>query len=666
MFFREKKSKKSQNPTLQLVENIRDGGKVKQKIILSLGVGFEIAKGDRQAVARAIEKKLSHQTSFFNLDKPKIKRLADKIVKKIQTAGKWNAQKELIDEQKEHIAEVYIDKVEHEHDRVLGPLLIGHTFWHRLGFAEILKQCDFNDRQINVAELSVLNRLISQDSENAIPSWLATVAAEELVDKAAEDFAEDRFYTISDRLFNHKKFIEEQLYEREKNLFNLNNAIYLYDLTNTYFEGLCKRNPKAQFNKNQKEKRSDCRQIVIALVLDQQGFIRRHYVFKGKTTDSKSLEGILTRLKSDFENAQLPTIIMDRGIVTKENIKLVKSYGLHYIVATRSGEEKRFLDDFVNTEFKVLKDDKNNKVEVYLKREADETYLLCKSQARFVKEQSMRNRAEEKLDEEIANWAKLIETGKRVDPCVVERSIGRIKERHAKVSHYYAIDYEPFSFVYEIPQNITIAKRLSNSLQKLKQKADQYDISHLKLKSALEKLSQKYPDDYSKLSIYVKEPTFSGKPLDEKKEKLQSLDGNYLLKTDRDDLTDSEIWHLYVMLTRAEDAFRNLKTDLKMRPNFHQIEKRVEGHVFITILAYHILHSIEQTLREKKCSSSWATIKRIVTSHTYSSIILPVTDGTVIHLRKAGRPEPVHEEIYNKLQINLDHLTTRKSVINKK
>lgn len=665
MFFREKESKKSKRPTLQLVENYRDGNRVKQRIVVSLGVGFDISPKDRKAVAAAVEQRLWGQTTLFA--GPEITSLADRVVKRIQTNGRWSSKRRMAtkcdEPTKEDVAQVYINKVEHENDRILGPLLIGHTFWHRLGFVDILSQCGFNGRQINTAEISVLDRLIAQDSEHAIPSWIKTAAVEDLIDKTAEEYGDDRFYRISDKLLKNQRFIEEQLYERENNLFNLNNAVYLYDLTNTYFEGLCQSNPKAQFNKNQKEKRTDCRQIVIALVLDQEGFIRRHRIFNGKMADVKSLKEILKALRVEFPANQLPTIIVDRGVVSDENIKLLKSSGFKYIVATRSGEEKDFIDGFINADFKVLN---NNQVEVLLKKEANETFLLCKSQMRGAKEEAMRNRAEERLGEDIAKLAKLVEAGKRTDPLVIQQAIGRVKERHARVAHYYEIEYIPFSFDYQISQDAGIAKRLLNSLQKLKQKADQYKISHLKLKSELEKLSQRYPQDYAKISTTIKEPYFSGEPIDEKRERLQALDGNYLLRTNRDDLRDEEIWNMYVMLTRVERTFRNLKTDLGLRPNFHQEEGRVDGHVSITILAYHLLHSIEYTLRENGCSSSWATIKRVVSTHTYSTIILPTTSGTVIHLRKSGRPEAVHNEVYDKLKIDVENLPIRKVMVEQK
>jgi transposase len=671
MFFREKKSKQSKNPTLQLVENQRVGKKFKQRVVISLGVGFEVAPELRRQVANVVEQKLLGQQALFN--DARVIQLAERIVKKIQTEGRWTsvskamaAAPKNLPEQVSEVAEVYVDQVEHGNDRILGPLLIGHTFWNRLGFPAILRQCNFNNQQIQTAELSILNRLIAQNSEHAIPDWIKTVAAEDLIHKSAEEFADDRFYNISDQLLSHQATIEKQLYENEKSLFNLNNCIYLYDLTNTYFEGLCAGNPKAEFNKNQKEKRTDCRQIVIALVLDQEGFVRRHYIFKGKTADASSLEDMLRLLESDFQGAHLPTIIMDRGIATDDNIKLLESKGLNYIVATRSGEEKPFIDDFINADFKVIKNKKNNSVEIFLKRQGDQTYLLCRSEARQLKEKAMRNQAEMRLEEDLNKLKALIDTGKRTEPLTVERAIGRIKERHSRASHYYTIEFTPFSFAFQIPDGCEVARRLENSLKKLKEKADKYKISHIKLNSKLKELSGKYPEDYLKVRIQVTEPEFSGKPIDEKRDQLKSLDGNYLLKTNRKDLNDAEIWRMYVMLTRVEAAFRNLKTDLKLRPNFHQKKERVDGHVFITILAYHLLHSIECTLRANSCTSSWATVKRLVSTHTYSTIILPTTSGKVIHLRKPGQPEPIHQEIYKFLKVDVNELKTQKIQISKK
>ena len=412
MFFREKLSTKSKLPTLQLVQSIRKGKTVRQKIIASLGVGFDIPTQDRKLVATLVRDSLSNAPSLFE-PKITIAKIAARVVKIIQTRRNWRTvkqkkkkvkkeplpsklkpkseQKQKQEQKKKknraqvyeekqkqgkELAQVYVDDVEHSNNRELGPLLIGHTFWQRLSFPRILSQCGFNNSQLSAAEVSVLNSLIAPASENTITDWIKTVAAEDIIDDHAEDWGKDRFYFIIDKLKHQQKYIEQQLYLRQRNLFNLQDSVYLYDLTNTYFEGKCLKNPQAEYSKNQKEKRSDCPQIVVALVLDQQGFIRRHFIFAGKKGDAKTLAEILKELEKDFDQAKLPTIIMDRGVSSQNNIDLLNKKQLKYIIASRSSEVDKHKKDFRQQDFKVIRhSDEKGKVEIYLKSTADENIL---------------------------------------------------------------------------------------------------------------------------------------------------------------------------------------------------------------------------------------------------------------------------------------------------
>lgn len=670
MFFRETRSKTSKKPILQLVQNYRTEKGTRQRVVASLGTKMNIPKELRPAVARLVELRLKGQARLFD-DEPKIIDYADRIVKKIQTDGKWRSERKQVKDFREDkdTAEVFVDDVEHGQDRILGPLLIGHHFWKELNFPDILAGCGFNKNQVGTAELSVLNRLIEpneQNSEHAIPSWIKTVAAEEIVIKDAESFAPDRFYHISDKLLKKQDGIETQLYRNEKSLFNLEDTIFLYDLTNTYFEGVCARNPKAEFNGNQKEKRTDCRQIVVALILDSEGFIRRHRVFRGKMSDSKSLKNILDVLRSDFKDRKLPTIIFDRGVGSEENIKLAESppYCLKYIVASRSGEEKNFLSEFRNGTFKSLKSEAedDSKVEILLKKDGNIRYLLCKSQRRYSKESAMRNSMEKKLEKDLTSLKKLIKTGKRKKPSDVERMIGRMKERYPKVAKYYDITFEAQYFDFSVSDKEALPKRLIKSLNTLKTKVNTYEIGYSKMKSRVEELKERYENHFSKIKIEIREAYLSWKPIDELEADERALDGNYLLKTNRDDLSDEKIWNMYIMLTQVEHAFRNLKSNLGLRPNRHHVEERVEGHIFITILAYHLLHSIEITLRRKGDHTTWPTIKRVVSNHTYSTIVLPTVEGSVINVRKAGIPEGIHQKIYDKLGVDYSNLPVTKTI----
>jgi transposase len=152
----------------------------------------------------------------------------------------------------------------------------------------------------------------------------------------------------------------------------------------------------------------------------------------------------------------------------------------------------------------------------------------------------------------------------------------------------------------------------------------------------------------------------SWETVDEIEQQQHELEGNYLLKTNRRDLQQHEIWQLYMMLTGMEHAFRDLKTHLGLRPVYHQKERRVDGHIFLSILAYHLLHAIEYRLRQQGCHSRWATIKRLVSTHRYSTIQLPTVAGPVLNIRKPGMTEGIHQEIYNTLGVDWKHLPIKK------
>ncbi len=670
MFFREKYSKKANLPILQLVENERTDKGPRQKLIVSLGTKLLIPKEKRSQVAGIVKDRLTGQKALFNVD-PELIDFADKIVKKIQTEGKWNSARDQVskfnkDIQDNSTAEIFVDDVAHGYDRELGPVLIGHSFFERLKFPEILKDCEFSDTQIRNAEISILDRLIVQDSEHSIVSWIKTAAVDDILGVDTRKYGDDRFYRISDKLLKNQEYIEETLYQREKDLFNLEDSIFLYDLTNSYFEGICSNNPKARYNGNQKEKRTDCPQIVVALVLDQEGFIRSHRIFNGKMTDVKSLEKILQEIKDDFKGKTMPTIIFDRGMVSKENMMLLeeKYNDLKYIIACRPSEASLFIKDFQNTEFSLLYGSEKDrpKVEIFLKKVDNVAYLLCKSDGRRSKETAIRNKIEEKLESELENLLKQIINGRENDPVNIERRIGRFKERYSKVAKYFEIEYEHREFSYTIPEGKEIPIRLRNSLNNLKENVFNNKISFPAIKKKLAGFEKKYPSEYLSIQINLKEPSLTWHTIDELENKERKLDGNYLLKTNRLDLDQHKIWNHYMMLTRVENAFRDLKSYLGLRPNFHQKEARVDGHIFISILAYHLLHSIEHTLRQKGDHSRWSTIKRIVSTHNYSTIQLPTVKGPVINVRKPGIPEGIHIDVYQKLGVPYEELPVKKNL----
>jgi hypothetical protein len=489
MFFREKKSPTAKNPTLQLVENIRVNQKVRQRVIISLGTHFHLPKELRAETARVIEDKLQSQRTLWS--SPAINDYAERIIKKIQHEGKWEALSA-----KGEVAtqttteEVFIEQVNHGQSREAGPLLAGLRAWDILELDKILENIGLSANQITNAKIAVLNRLIEPGSENAIPYWIKTTAIEDLICPGAEEFKEDRFYRICDVLLECKKKIESDLYLHESKKFNLPGTIWLYDLTNTYFEGKTEANPKAQYNKNQKEKRTDCPQVVIALIIDEEGFIRHHFTFNGKLTDVKSLEKILKELEGEFSNINKPTIIMDRGIASEENINLLKSKGLHYIIASRREEENENSDEFTCGEFQSITTSNKTSVEIKLQEDEQEVKLYCKSQGRNQKETAIRNLKEQRLEEDLKNLSDSIKNCNKVAPEKIFQAIGRIKERHARVAKYYHIEYSHTTLKWD--ESVNGNKRLLNSLESLKKNIILGKTGYLKAQKKLSELKDKY------------------------------------------------------------------------------------------------------------------------------------------------------------------------------
>ncbi len=665
MFFRYKHTSTSQKPVVQLVETYRVGAKVKQRLIVSLGTEPDMPKSLWKTVAKSVEDKLYGIQVLW--EDTKVSMYSEAIVRQVQNEGKWislrnvNAENAARDNNSMETAEIYIDYVDTGITRTLGPCLIGHTFWQRLGFDKILQSCKFSPKEIQATEISILNRLICGDNEVAVPSWVQQTAIGDLIGVGVESFGKDRFYRIADKLLLHKNYIEKHLYKNESSMFESDTSLVLYDLTNSYFEGSCKSNPKAEYNGNQKEKRTDCPQIVIALVLDGDGFCRRHFTFKGTMSDRNSLTHILESLSKEFDASSPPTVIMDRGVADDKNVELIKSYfKLNYIIASRSNEEKQFEEQFKNGNFDIIKEDKTNIVKVRVEKKDDITYLLCKSSGRKGKEKAMRNMREQRLEDSLQRLNERIKNARINSPEQVNKAIGRITEKHSKAAHYYDIKYLPYSFRYTINEGTQIDKRLEKMLNRRRKKALTFEITYLALKKEIEGIKEKYADDFKNITITINEPKLIWAPIDEKEQSKQALEGNYLLKTERKDLSDKEIWNIYMTLTRVEKAFRNLKSDLALRPNPHHKEDRVDSHILISILAYHLLHAIEFSLRQKGENVWWASVKRVMSSHCYSTIILPTVKGTVIHLRKPGIAEAIHKEIYQLLDIDFQNLKKTK------
>lgn len=608
MYFREKKTPTGR--VLQLIESYRSTeGKPRQRVIVSLG-NAQIPQSLRGLIARMVENHLRGRTELFSIsDDSDARQWVDDIVRRIaaRPPSTGNVLERDVDG-------VLLDEVQHETVSELGPELVGLHAWRQLGLEECLKSLGFNEIQRKDAAVSVINRLVDSVSEHRLDAWLSQTALPELLGENVLREGDDRFYRVSDKLLSHQSAIEKHIRDRQHSLFSLDRSVFLYDLTNTHFEGVCRRNPKAKHGKN-KQKRNDCRQVVVGMVFDGSGFELGHKVFEGNQSDSKSLVEMVETLNActglGKDSAQgKPIVIVDGGIASRKNLKLLRENGFSYLVNDSRRGRGRYEEEFSVEEGFELVTEREEKAPVLVRvltevRDEDcpERVVLCRSDARGEKERAIMSNAEERYLKSLDKLSQRVKSGALVDKKKIERSLGRIQSRHTRIQRYYDVE-------------VIGEQRVCNLVWKRK---------------------------------------------DEDIQRASKLHGCYVLRTDIETLTSIELWKLYITLTRAEDGFQALKRDLGLRPNRHHKEDRVDGHIFITVLAYQLMCYICRALEEQGDGRDWETICRVLRTHCFTTIILPTRSGTVYRIRKAATPEECQAEIYRAMGIDWKNLPTTKT-----
>jgi transposase len=292
---------------------------------------------------------------------------------------------------------------------------------------------------------------------------------------------------------------------------------------------------------------------------------------------------------------------MDRGLASAENVALLERRKLHYVIASRQSERDRWLASFADTVAftQVIREpsptnpgQKKSRVDVQLVKGEGLNHILCRSEQRIEKDKAIREKQEQRLIADLEKLSKRVASGRLSETKEIGEAIGRLKERYPRVARFYDINYDE------------------------------------------------------------KTKSFAYKRVEKKYEIAQQLDGTYLLKTDRTDISADEGWRIYTLLTRAEDAFRDMKSPLSERPIFHQKEHRVEAHIFVCLLAFHLLVAIEKTLLDQGVHTSWATVRETLKTHQISTVVLPTANGKCLRIRMASTPEPEVKELYERLRIS--------------
>jgi len=548
-------------------------------------------------LARKLQDALTGQLSLPGMadEDPELQQLKQALPLQTAPPGDVDTSSSSLDD----LVSVHIDRVTYETPRPAGHIHVGLVFWRRLGLDDILASLGFPPWLVSLTCAMTLNRLIHPAAEYAMPDWIRSTAMADILGVDFSRLPDDPLYRNLDRLHPHRAAIESALAECEQSLFNLGNTILLYDLTSTYFEGKAALIPKAKRGYS-RDHRPDCKQLVVGLVIGREGFPRAHEIFEGNTQDRKTLTTMLDSLEKRVGLPEGSTIVVDRGMAFAENIAELRRRKLHYVVAATQKERDRLLAEFETVDGfeEVVRQpsprnpgQKKSSVRVKAHPSDNELLILCISHERVEKDRAIRAKQEGRFLKDVARVQARIQNGRLKKDIKIGEAIGRLKERYPRVARYHSLTFD------------------------------------------------------------AKTRQLKNEPDEEKREVAASLDGSYLLRTDREDLSAEEGWRIYASLTRAENAFRCMKSPLCERPISHHLEHRVESHIFLCVLAYHLLVAIETTLLRQDIHTSWASVRDLLATHEIATIVLPTDQNGVLRIRRSATPEPDHKVLYEALGV---------------
>jgi transposase len=497
---------------------------------------------------------------------------------------------------------VKLDGVRLERSRSFGAVWLGWFLWRALKLDEQCEALLASKRETvswaEVIAILVIGRLCEPSSElHVAERWYRTTALEDLLGVSTEHIYDERLYRALDRLLPHKESIEKHLVKRLGELFDLDYDLLLYDVTSTYFEGVA--DPAIAKRGYSRDHRPDCVQVNIALVVSREGMPLGYEIFSGNTTDVTTVKEIVESMEQRFGKVNR-VWVMDRGMVSAENIAWLNATGRRYVIGTARAELGRFAKELADkTDWRQLRED----IEVKICRGPDgsETYLLCRSASRMEKEKAMHERFSKRIEEGLGSLARRIEKSRTpLDRGALERQIGRLLGRNSRACARYSI---------ALSEDASTPAGLS-----------------LKWSTRAEW------DTWADLS-----------------------EGTYILRSNIHDWTDEELWKTYIQLSEAEAAFRIQKSDLCLRPIWHHKQGRIKAHILICFLAYVLWKTLQQWQSRAGLGHSPRTILTELSRIHSADIVLPLADASKreLRLRCVVRPDREQELLLQRLGLTL-------------
>ena len=589
------KSKTKTYTYYRLTHSYRIGNKTRQSVLLNLGKLGTISKSDHKVLANRIEEIITgaKNTLFLSVSND-IENLAQSFAKQISEEKIFpsNKGKSISKEVDSNYQNVDLDSLEQIESKEIGGEWLVKQAFDKLGLIDIFEEIGLDNKQIDTAQLLLTAKLIHPSSELETERWLnENSGAFELYDNI-EKVSRYKLYQVATKMFNQKQKIDSSIYSNVKNLFSDRNKIVIYDLTNIYFEGQMQSSKKAEFGRS-KQKRNDRRLIGLALSIDSLGFVRHSQFYTGNISEPGTflnlLESLSQQLPSDGEK---PLVIMDAGISTEENLTILRSdkYNYDYVCVSRT-VPKEYNKLSENAE--ITTDNRGHKIELtkVSVKGKDDHFLHIKSEQKQIKEKSMDEKMTLRLEEQLNDIKQKLtqkRTLKKIDK--IHEKVGAIKSKLSRIGWLYDITYTEDT-----------------------EKGIITDINWNRVKER------------------------------------ERPKGEYFLRYTKKAISENKIWDAYNLTRDVEAVFRCLKTDLDIRPIYHQIDEYIEPHIWLGIVAYQVVNYIRINLKQQNISYSWSTIVEKMKSMQSSLVTVNNDNNEKLYNKLCTRPSKDQRSIFDAL-----------------
>ncbi len=599
------KTTKERYTIYRLCESYRMDGHIRHRTIIGFGKLDKLPDEEqKKQLALRVEEMLKYGPNKLELgmvDK-EVEELARYFYNEIRKkqrydTGKEGAEWETVD----------MSSLKNTDAREVGGEWLCKQAFDQLGIGAFLQGEGWPADKISLAATHIISRTVYPASELKTVSYIKENSAIcELTGYDKDTVTKDKLYGISHKLHAVKEKLEQYLSRQANELFDLEDKIILYDLTNTYFEGQMKGSRLAKFGRS-KEKRSDARLIVLAVVVNRDGFLKHSAIFRGNMADSKTLESVLEALsgKTSFSGRK-PIVVMDAGIATDGNVDMLRDKGYDYLCVARSNLKGYHVD--IDSKPVTILDKKEQPIELLKVRSSknNDHYLWIKSHAKALKENSMNGLLSQRFEEGIQT----IDEGtskkggtKKLEK--VHERIGRLKQKYPSVHKYY---------------DITVSDNGNGT-------AIGVSCSHKK-----------------------------GHDPDKK-------EGIYFLRTSLDENKEQTLWLIYNTIREIESTFRVLKTDLDLRPIYHKTDEASMAHLHLGLLAYWLVSTIRHQLKQKGYRSDWREITRVMATQKCVTTSMTNIEQQVVSIRKCTEPTVKAQKIYDLMGYKPIPFYRKKSVV---